>query len=65
VQGRLRGESLSVAVKTECAHCSKQINLEIDNDLNYSIKEEGADPIVFVPNVDILALDEPNIIDSF
>jgi hypothetical protein len=33
--------------------------------LNYSVKEEGADPIVFVPNVDIQALDEPNIIDSF
>ncbi|MFC1823947.1 hypothetical protein ACFL9T_14650 [Thermodesulfobacteriota bacterium] len=54
-----------MAVKTECAHCSREINIEIDSELNCSVNEEGAEPIVFVPDVDIFGLDEPNIIDSF
>jgi len=41
------------------------MRIEIDSDLNYRIKEEGADPIVFVPAVDFYELEEPSIIDSF
>ena len=54
-----------MVVETECAHCSRKKHIEIDSELNYSVKEEGADPIVFVPNVDIFELEKPNIIDSF
>jgi hypothetical protein len=65
VQGRLRKEFVSVTVKTECAHCSRPMELEIDSDLNYRVKEEGCAPIVFVPDVDLLKLEDPNIINAF
>jgi len=65
VQGRLREESLSVLVKTECAHCSEPMEIEIDSDLNYKIKEEGCEPVVFVPDVNLFELEEDSIIDSF
>ena len=52
-------------VKTECAHCSEPMEIEIDSDLNYQVKEEGCEPIVFVPEVNLFELEEDSIIDSF
>ncbi len=65
MQGRLREESLSVIVKTECSHCSQSIHIEIDSDLNYSVKEEGADPVIFIPEIDFKELEDPSIIEAF
>ncbi|MCP4579797.1 MAG: hypothetical protein GY846_26295 [Deltaproteobacteria bacterium] len=65
MQGRLRKESLSVVVKTECAHCSQPLTLEIDSELNCKVGEGGVDPLVFVPNVNIKALEDPSIIEAF
>ena len=65
VQGRLRGEPLSVVVRTECEYCSQPMHIEIDSGLGYRVQEEGADPLVFVPEVDLHALQEPSIIESF
>ena len=65
VQGRLRGESLSVTVKTECAHCSQPMHIEIDSDLNYQAQGEGCEPIAFVPDVNLHELEDPNIIEAF
>lgn len=65
VQGRLRRESLSVAVGTECAHCAQSIHFEIDSELKYRVEEKEADPLVFVPTVNFRELTEPSIIDVF
>jgi hypothetical protein len=65
VQGRLRKEFLSVAVRTECAHCGKAMDLEIDSDLNCRVKEEGCNPVVFVPDVNLIELDDESIINAF
>jgi len=54
-----------VLVKTECAHCSKPMEIEIDSDLNYKAKEEGCEPVVFVPDINLFELEEDSIIDSF
>jgi hypothetical protein len=65
VQGQLRGESLSFAIETSCAHCGEPIHIEIDSELNYRVVEEGAAPLVHVPMVDFETLDDPSIIDAF
>jgi len=65
VQGRLRNEPLSITVQTECAHCGRAMDLEIDQDLNYQVGDDGCRPIVFVPDVDVFKLADPSIIDSF
>ena len=65
VQGQLRGEPLSVVIKTECKHCAQPLHIEIDDKLRYRVKEEGASPIVFVPFVNFSELTDPSIIDAF
>lgn len=56
---------MSVAIGTECAHCSEPMHIELDSQLEYNVREEGADPVVFVPQVDFKKLEDPSIIDSF
>ena len=65
VQGRLRGRKLSITVKTSCACCNEPMELEIDSDMNIHGRPDEIDPIIFIPDVDLMALDEPNIISSF
>jgi hypothetical protein len=65
VQGHLRNEAIEFTVESECAHCQRAIELEIDSDLHYRVLTKGAEPLVHVPMVDVTKLDAPNIIDGF
>jgi hypothetical protein len=37
----------------------------MDQDLNYSLANEDANPLIFVPMVDFNRLEDPSIIDAF
>lgn len=65
MQGHLRGEKLTFEIETSCAHCDQPIHIEIDSDLNTCVREEGAEPLVHVPMVDVQKLPAPSIIDGF
>jgi hypothetical protein len=65
VQGRLRGERLSCTVQTECAHCQRPIHIQIDSELSYQVLDEGAEPLIQVPMVNVHELEAPSIIDGF
>ena len=65
MQGRLRNERLSFTVQTECGHCGKPLHLEIDSEMNYSVLEDGAAPLVYAPLLDVTQLEAPSIIDGF
>ena len=65
VQGRLREETLSVAIHTECACCGRSMDLEIDSDLRSRVLSDAALPLLTVPLVDVRRLKAPNIIDDF
>lgn len=65
VQGRLRNEHMIVRVRSSCAHCGKPIELSIDSDLNCTVHDPDARPLVFVPDVDLLSLREESIINAF
>ncbi len=65
VQGRLRSEVLSVRVKSSCAHCGKPVELTIDSNLDCTVHDPDCRPVVFVPDVDLLALREESIINAF
>jgi len=64
VQGQLRGESLSFVIQTECGHCHKPFQIEIDSELNYRVREGATEPLVYSPLLDVQEL-EPSIIDGF
>lgn len=41
------------------------MEISIDSDLRWRVKEEGCNPIAFSPVVDLINLEEESIIDSF
>ena len=65
MQGQLRNEPLNFSIDTECAHCGAEIQIKIDNYLNYSVTEVDASPLIFVPSADFSTLEDPSIIDAF
>ena len=65
VQGRLRDEVLEVQIETECAHCGRELAFSLDNRMKVSSMSEGADPLVFEPNVDWEHFKEPNILHAY
>jgi hypothetical protein len=65
VQGRLRREPLSFTISSECGHCHRPLQIEIDSDLNYRVLEAEAEPIIYLPLVDFEKLEDPSIIDAF
>jgi hypothetical protein len=52
-------------VETECAHCGQEIHISINDELNFEVQEEEAQPLVFAPQVDFDKLEDPSIIDAF
>jgi hypothetical protein len=64
VQGHLRNESLAITFQTECAHCARPMQIEIDSQLAYRVAEGDA-PMIFVPMVDFERLKDPSIIHAF
>jgi hypothetical protein len=65
VQGQLRKKPVSITVKTQCAHCAEPMRLKINSDLVCEILAGGAEPLLFVPQVDFSKLTDPSIIDAF
>ncbi len=65
VQGRLRNERLSALLTTECGHCGQRMVMRIDSELRSTVLEGPGDPLVFVPFLDLGALEAPSIIDDF
>lgn len=65
MQGQLRKEFVSVTVRTQCAHCGQAMEIEIDSDLNCRVKDEACRPIVFVPDVNVIELEDESIINAF
>jgi hypothetical protein len=65
VQGQLRGEPLEFVIRSSCAQSGRPLEIEIGSDLRYHVVQEGAEPRVFVPQVDFDKLDDPSIIDAF
>ncbi len=41
------------------------MEIEIDSELNYRVKEKECNPIIFIPDVDLLKLKDESIINAF
>lgn len=65
VQGRLRKERLSVEIETACAHCGQELHITVDSEIEWSVKEQGAQPLLFEPEVDWSRFEGPNIIGRY
>ena len=66
MQGHLRQpDPLELAIRTECACCGEVIHIEMDSELNYSVVEADAEPLIFMPSVNFDKLEDPSIIEAF
>jgi len=65
VQGRLLETYLSVEIKTACAHCGQPLHITLDSELTYQVNNEGAEPLVFQPDVNWQEFTDPSIINAY
>jgi hypothetical protein len=65
VQGQLRKEYLSVDIETKCRHCDQIIHITIDSNMQASVRDDQASPLMFSPNVDWDHFTDRTIIDAF
>jgi hypothetical protein len=61
----LREEQLVVTIETECGHCGQPMRISLGSDMQAPVHDEGADPLVFMPQIDWQSFKEPNIIDAY
>jgi hypothetical protein len=65
VESRLRRERLEVEIETSCAHCGRALHIVVDEQLRWRVRESGANPRVFLPQIDWATFREPNIINDY
>ena len=65
MQGRLREEHLLVTIETACGHCGRLLRITVSSDMEFSVHDQDASPLVFMPQVDWRTFTEPNIIDAY
>lgn len=65
MQGHLWRRKVTVEVATECAHCGELLHLELDSEGRYEVRETGAEPLVFHPDLDWSTFSKPTIIHDY
>ena len=63
--GRLLGKKLNFTILTECASSGRQMEIEIDSDLNMMKVTEGSEPVISLTIIDSEAMKEKSIVDIF
>jgi hypothetical protein len=65
VQGHLQNQFISVEIETKCVHCDQSMHILLDSNMQISVREEEATPLVFMPNIDWTMFTERTIIDAY
>jgi hypothetical protein len=56
---------VAVEIETQCQHCAAPLHITLDGTLGVSVREAGARPLVFMPDVDWQKFSERTIIDKY
>jgi Alkylmercury lyase len=65
VQGHLRKQNLTATIYTACAHSQQPITLTVSSAMQITVHEAGAEPLVFMPDLDWEHFSEPTIRDAY
>jgi hypothetical protein len=65
VYGRLQNRDLTFTIKTKCANSGKEIQIELDSDLNITGMTEGANPMYSMALINTDRMKEISIVDIF
>ena len=63
--GRLQNKDLPFTINTNCANSGKQIQIEIDSEMNIISMTEGADPMYSMALINTDKMKEKSIVDVF
>ena len=56
---------MTTEVESECHHCGQSLRLTVDSSMKISVQETGAEPWVFMPDMDWEHFTERTIIDAY
>jgi hypothetical protein len=56
---------VAVEIETQCRHCGAPLHIALDGALAASVRETGARPLVFTPDVDWQTFSDRTIIDAY
>jgi len=65
VYGGLHKKEMTFTIQAECTNSGRQIEIELDNELNISNVTDGSDPMFCLPLVPLANTKEPSIVDVF
>ena len=65
MQGCLRNESVTATLETRCAYSGRALTLFISVDGDVDVREEGASPLLFEPEIDWTTFTKAHILDDF
>ncbi len=63
--GRLHNKELTFTITSECANSGKQIEIELDSELNITGMAEGSDPMYSMALMNTDRMKEASIVDIF
>ena len=63
--GRLLSRELAFTINTECANSGRQIEIELDSNLNIAEMTEGAEPFITMTLFNSERMKEKSIVDIF
>ncbi len=65
MEGKLQNILITIVIETKCSHCDQSLHITVDSNMNVSVREQGAAPLVFIPDVDWDHFSERTIIDAY
>jgi hypothetical protein len=65
VYGRLQDKDLSFTIETNCTNSGRQLQIELDSEMNITGMTEGANPMISMALMNTDRMKEPSIVDVF
>jgi len=65
VYGRLQKKELSFTIQAECANSGRQIEIELDSELDITHVADGSNPMFCIAITPLAKTKDPSIVDVF
>ena len=65
VYGRLQKKELSFSIQSKCPNSGREIEIELDSELNITNTPDGADPMFCIALTPLAKTKRPSIVDVF
>jgi hypothetical protein len=65
VQGCLRNQPIAATIRTRCARTGLELTLFVSAEGDVDVREKGASPLLFEPEIDWERFEKPHILDDF